>query len=130
MNRLSFVAGAAAAFIIGAGWNALHSAPVPTTADGSQGMATMFASVGALGVLLDGAGAVTVSSGSDGNYDIVFERNVSRCALNAQALEVPKMATPYYVSGNTVSVVTGSTSAANIFDYHNAPFHLMVFCPR
>jgi hypothetical protein len=137
MNRFSFVAGAAAAFLVAAGWSVLQSAPVaPAAADKTLGMALMSATVDANTPpnLVRGSGAVSVSSSGIGFADVVFDRDLSNCSCTASA--------GTHLLGNYTSLVTASAncpyaskSALVITTDHNnmftiAPFHLIVFCPK
>jgi hypothetical protein len=135
MNRFSFVAGAAAAFLVAAGGSVLQSAPVaPAAADKTRGMALMSATVAGGPTLIRGSGAVSVSSSATGFVDVVFDRDISDCSCTASP--------GAYVVGETSS---GNTASANcpyasnsvrvtlmsaFGGFTSASFHVIVFCPK
>jgi hypothetical protein len=79
---LSFVAGAAAAFVVAAGWNALQSAPVaPAAADQTLGAAMMMASVKYDGTLIESVGLKSAARTDVGRHTLIFERSIRGCSL-------------------------------------------------
>ena len=97
MHRMSFVAGAAVAFIVSAaGWSVLQSAPVaPAAADKTLGMALMSAVVNQTGSLVRGSGAVSAEQFGLGSYDVRFERSVTDCALSVTLASIDSSTTYY-----------------------------------
>jgi hypothetical protein len=138
MNRsLSFVIGAAAAFLVATAWNALQSAPVaPAVADKTLGMALMSATVDAATPpnLIRGSGVVSVNRQFAGFHEVVFNRDLSNCSCTAS--------TGRYSVGNYTSTVTAAANcpyASNSVvvattnhqaSFTDSPFHLIVFCPN
>ena len=141
MHRLSLVAGAAAAFLVTAGWSVLQSAPVaPAAADKTLGMALMSATVES-GIdsvppeIIRGSGVVSASRANTGIIDVVFDRDLSNCTCTANV--------GYYANGfHVISGVAATncpyasktarvaTTASNTVTLMNYPFHLIVFCPK
>src|SRR5688572_18391632 len=136
MNRFSFFAGAAVAFVVSAGWYALQSAPVaPAAADQTLGMALMSAGVDAPGTLIRGSGVVSANIFKLGYYDVTFERSVASCAasitaasVNADGPGVDVYGVGYFLPDPRVFRVSlrYQPNDANF----PAPFHLLMFCHK
>jgi hypothetical protein len=137
MNRLLFVAGAAAGFLATAGWSVLQSAPVkPAAADNTLGMALMHAVVISNGTLARGSGVLSAERNSLGFYFVSFDRSVVNCnhtaTLGAPDATFTVPTGQLGVAGrpgfpNGVIVATHTSDGTN---YADRSFHLMVFCPQ
>jgi hypothetical protein len=135
MHRKLF-ATAAAAFIVLAGCHGLRAQPAaPAAADGTLGMALMYAAVASDGTLLRGSGVVSSDGIAAGNYGVRFERSIANCGYVATLVGSPPGVTPLSGSasatrsaGNSseLIVITEDTGGASA----SRPFHVMVFCPR
>ncbi len=103
-------------------------------ADGTLGMALMSAVVNSAGTLVRGSGVESAARTGTGTYRVRFTRSIANCTATANA-------------GN--SVVGGSNTLIYAVIYHweetaflvrmtspldisasDAPFHLIVFCPK
>lgn len=81
------------------------------------------------GTLVRGVNATSASNlGSPGNYEVVFNRNVSQCAYQATVTQstvgAEIGAEPRSTNANAVFVTTWSSTGAPA----NMPFHLFVIC--
>jgi hypothetical protein len=137
MHRMSFVAGAAAAFVVSAaGWSVLNSATVqPTAADRTLGAAMMYAVVTAEGALVRSSSDVVSATrlGTDGMYDVIFNRNIRSCSYVASAgSDGPVNSIAFVsaadVSGNTAGVRVQTRSSDGINS--DIGFGLQVLCAR
>ena len=135
MNRLSIVAGAAAAFLVTTGWSVLQSAPVePTAADKTLGMALMSALVDSNGTVRGGTGVTSVTFLGTGNYRVFFERSVRDCTFSATVGGEPGGAT--YVGPYANAGYDSEANAVRVYTFLNnttgfsAIFHLLVFCHK
>jgi hypothetical protein len=84
----------------------------------------LFAAVGGGGALQNGRGALS-SSGTNGDYTVKFNRNVSACSFTATVVDGSATAAgvtrPAGATPDTVGVTTGDPAAAH-------PFNLQVIC--
>jgi hypothetical protein len=139
MHRLSFLGGAAAAFIVSAAsWNVLQSAPVkPMAADGTLGMAMMGAIVSTAGELFHSTGVESVLHLAAGTYAATFVRPLIGCIVQATPSLAPNSITPsigFTISAShdpneptRIVVVTRKASSDLDTDAH---FQVMAFCPK
>ncbi|HMN71243.1 MAG TPA: hypothetical protein PKA55_05180 [Rhodoblastus sp.] len=111
---------------------ATPTAAVPSAAgDNNLGMALLAAQVSAAGTVIMGAGATGASQLSSfvGNYEVDFNRDVSKCYYSASSYATGYVATTLEPrSGNTNGVfliMQSLTGAAT-----NVPFYLTVFCAK
>ena len=138
MHRMSFVAGAAVAFIVSAaGWSVLQSAPVsPVVADQTFGMAMMSAVVDGTGALAFGSGSESASRLSLGSYSVKFNRPIRGCTFNATSGNIQSGQASASYAFPLVSFDSDPNGIA-IQTYNpgnglqkDAAFHLMVFCHK
>ena len=136
MNRISFVAGAAAAFLVTTGWSVLQSAPVaPTAADNTLGMALMSAVVSSNGTLVRGSGSTAATRTGPANYYVTFERSVRDCAITAS---VGRTTAPggYFYGTASANYDAGSPNVMYVLTRTpegvgaDNDFHLLVFCHK
>jgi hypothetical protein len=137
MNRLSFVAGAVAAFIVSAAsWSVLQSAPVaPAAADQTLGMAQMFAVVAADGTLVRGSGVLEAGAAGGSDYRLVFNRSIASCAYFMSIVStVSDVFAPPGMAGAATITELPSTLFVSTRDAAGAasdrPFHVLVYCTR
>ncbi len=108
------------------------AAAVPSTAgDNNLGMAILGAQVSATGLVNLGAGATGASqlSGFTGNYEVDFNRDVSKCFYSASAFNSGFVATalePRSGNVNGVFLIMQSLSGTPT----NSPFYLTVYCAK
>jgi hypothetical protein len=120
---------------------ALLCSPVHAAPDHSPGMALMFAVVGDDGALLRGAGATSAEPDIlDGEYHVVFDRDVSGCVYTATAgiagsrsgsggsSLIPGVATVSSLAGVPEGVFVETYDFAG--NRLSLGFHLMVFCAK
>ena len=110
------------------------AAPAPEAADGTLGMALMSAIVNRDGVLVGGAGVVSVQFDLDKmRYEVAFERDLSGCAYVATVGEPDKDAWDGYATTTRDITLGGKgVSVATILNGNlsKLPFHLIVFCTK
>jgi hypothetical protein len=127
MSSKSFFALALAAALVTA------PASVRAAPDQTLGVALMSAVVNQLGTLLRGVGAVSATRNSEGNYRVIFNREVlGKCTYVAMA-EVGPMPGGAFVRvdetvSNVNSVLVLTRNANN--DEEDRAFELIVFCAQ
>jgi hypothetical protein len=108
------------------------SVPPPRAA--TLGMALMSAVVNAQGTLVRGAGAVS-TTGGDGQYEVVFDRNVTACAYTASVAS-PDTDIPADGASVVLSVLIDNPNALFVritqdqVGFALRPFQVIVFCAR
>jgi hypothetical protein len=114
---------------------ALVGAPASTRAapDQTLGVALMSAVVNQLGTLLRGAGAVSATRNSTGNYRVIFNRQVlGKCTYVAMAEVGPMSGGAFARVDETVSnvnsVIVLTRNANN--DEEDRAFELIAFCTQ
>jgi hypothetical protein len=97
----------------------------PQVPDMTLGVALMSAAVGANGVLLRGAGAVSSSRVSAGTYDVTFARNIEGCVAlaNTSAARFARVGTH---TGSVIRVRVSDGQSTNA----DNPFTMLVFCTQ
>jgi hypothetical protein len=118
------------ALFAGAGRAAAQSAPTPTFID-SQ---VLFAVVNSDGALARGNGAVSAGAISPGNYEVVFNRDVTGCAYKAtiglsgsSGTSLPGSLGVVGRGGNPNGVFINTYDSGGLEAARG--FHLAVFCP-
>jgi hypothetical protein len=105
----------------------------PAAADQTLGMAMMSAVVSSVGLLVNGAGAVSAARIGDGTYNVVFARDVTGCAYVAMAGNINSTGgtTSVYAQGfyladpKGIRILMKDPLTGN---HNDGAFHLMVFC--
>jgi hypothetical protein len=111
--------------------------PAPTTeaADGTLGMALLAAAiVGTTGATSRGSGVTSSARLAAGQYEVIFDRNVTACFYNATQADLGILIPPPGFIGvapragnvNGVFVVTTNSAGTNT----DRTFMLQVFCAR
>lgn len=132
MMRRTALAGLA---ILAAASAAEARAPAKEAADQTLGMAILSASVAGDGSRVRDAGVTVVERVSLGTFRVTFERSIATCtctanaganSLDAALYGVTAVANcPYYDAASARINTTGAAGALV-----DAPFHVLVFCPK
>jgi hypothetical protein len=130
MNRVSFVAGAVAALAVCAAalGGLQYTQPAKAAADGKLGMAMLGAYVGSDAVIRSASGVTSVSSIGNGQYSVIFDRDVSNCIFSGTVANASLtfLTVSPYLTPPQVRVVVFTTGGTAV----NSNFHVMAFCPR
>lgn len=103
---------------------ALFTSPLRAAPDNTNGMALMGAFVSSGGSLVKASGATGVVFVDTGQYQVVFDRNVSECFYSVTTVNNNVTASAVQEAPQVVQVLISEgppTSSA---------FYLIVFCPR